>query len=247
MLASVSVLLVSYFFACLPFHLASEQIDRQNYSFDLAWDAFGILMLVFLYFLWVVKIWEFRRVNKAKACQLEALEERIAFFESTLMKDELTGVFNRRKLKEILEREKSLSVRGDYQFSICYIDLDNFKYINDHYGHNAGDKALKKFAQLVQESVRVSDYFFRLAGDEFIVLLSGSAQDAAHRFAQRLCGEYRRNSREIAPFKDKELTISIGVAEYGLHESPESLLKRADAAMYQAKAKGGDCAEKHKV
>jgi diguanylate cyclase (GGDEF)-like protein len=163
----------------------------------------------------------------------EALEQ----IKELAIRDELTGVFNRRHIMEILDREKALSDRKNYVFSVCYVDLDFFKKVNDKFGHAAGDEVLRNFARVAQEVSREVDSVARIGGEEFIMVLSGTRQADAVMGAERLASKLRDMSvSRIEPrFR---ITASIGIAEYRIGESVQSLLDRADRAMYDAKQTG---------
>jgi len=163
----------------------------------------------------------------------EALEQ----IKELAIRDELTGVFNRRHIMEILDREKALSDRKNYVFSVCYVDLDFFKKVNDKFGHAAGDEVLRNFARVAQEVSREVDSVACIGGEEFIMVLSGTRQADAVMGAERLASKLRDMSvSRIEPrFR---ITASIGIAEYRIGESVQSLLDRADRAMYDAKQTG---------
>jgi diguanylate cyclase (GGDEF)-like protein len=154
--------------------------------------------------------------------------------------DALTGVYSRREIYEVLEREKALFDRSQAPFSLCILDLDDFKKINDTYGHQAGDQVLKSFAELVKKNIRSADYVGRYGGDEFFVIFvnfdcARSDDDCAN--INRLLSMARQlRFPEIS--ESINLTVSAGVAVYRIGESIDSLVGRADKALYSAKAKG---------
>ena len=153
------------------------------------------------------------------------------------IRDELTGLFNRRHIMEILEQQQALAESGDYRFCLCYLDLDHFKPVNDTYGHGVGDQVLRRFARLVHDSLREADYTGRLGGEEFVLVLSQTAIDEAWQVAERL-----RDSLQKSSFADLHadlnITVSIGVAEYRSGETIDDTLARADALLYHAKESG---------
>jgi two-component system cell cycle response regulator len=153
------------------------------------------------------------------------------------MTDQLTGLYNRQYLKTVLEREIAASKRYGAVFSLLLLDIDHFKDINDVCGHLAGDSVLRELGQLLPGSIREIDVAARYGGDEFIVLLINSAADAAVAVAEKL-----RQSVECFGFahvKDMSVTISIGVTEgHVTDDGLESVLKRADEALYAAKRNG---------
>ncbi len=152
--------------------------------------------------------------------------------------DPLTGLSNRGVFSEALPREISRAQRYDTQLTLLMVDLDNLKQINDRNGHSAGDKALQAVAQTMRACVRDSDHVFRYAGDEFAVLLIGSAGAAASEVAERL----RKTVAEQAPkIGTARPTLSIGLATLRTNDTGPKLFERADTALYGAKQAGRNC------
>lgn len=171
---------------------------------------------------------------------IRKLEQALKIIGELAVRDDLTGVFNRRELLRIVEQEKNRLERQGSPFSLCLIDLDYFKQINDTYGHAAGDHVLKQVASTIQEQVRKTDCFGRYGGEEFLLLLTGTDAPAAEAFVDRI-----RRSVEAIQFSEllgaECITISIGIAEYHDHESIEQTISRADQALYDAKRAGRNC------
>lgn len=151
--------------------------------------------------------------------------------------DGLTQLANRTYFDEKLNEMIALRKRYGDPFSLMMIDLDNFKEINDSYGHPAGDRILKGVALKIKASLRGSDFFARFGGDEYAVILVKTDVEAATDVAWKLCEEVRA-SRFILDAATLSMTLSIGVAEAGGDDTEEMLLERADAALYRAKAAG---------
>jgi diguanylate cyclase (GGDEF)-like protein/PAS domain S-box-containing protein len=159
--------------------------------------------------------------------------------------DALTGIANRRKFEEVLQQAMARSQRLARRMALAYLDIDNFKTINDSLGHGAGDDVLKEFASRLIQSVRAVDLVARLAGDEFIIVLENVDQGGeAAQLAAKIVHAVR------APFtvngSPMQVTTSIGVALYkggseGVGETASSLIARADRALYDAKRNGRDC------
>lgn len=152
--------------------------------------------------------------------------------------DTLTGLLNRRAMDEELVAEVQRSRRLGESFSLLMLDADHFKQINDTRGHAAGDRALQHLATLLAAQMRDIDRLGRWGGEEFVVMLPGTAAADARNIAERL-----RERVEALPTRWKErpmpLTISIGIAQWQHGgDDLESLLGRADAALYKAKAAG---------
>lgn len=152
--------------------------------------------------------------------------------------DPLTGLPNRRLFEERVREELRRSARSRRAFALVLLDLDRFKEINDRYGHAGGDQALCAFANTIRAHARDADFVGRFAGDEFAMLLIDAGRPAAHAMVERLLAAIRQAGVAL-PIK---LTASIGVAMSFPVDTPESLFERADAALYDAKTAGRDCA-----
>ena len=157
------------------------------------------------------------------------------------IKDPLTGLYNRRYLQEVLEREVRRSIRSEQHLGILMLDLDHFKKFNDTYGHEAGDSVLRETASLLVRSVRVEDFVCRYGGEEFVVVLPTADLRASESRAQRI----REKLRDLVVMDHGRslgiITASIGVAalpDQGTNE--KELLQAADTALYRAKREGRD-------
>jgi len=160
---------------------------------------------------------------------------------SQSIKDPLTGLYNRRYLTEMLEREIRRAVRAEQSLGVLMLDLDHFKKFNDTYGHDAGDTVLREAASFLTKSIRVEDVVCRFGGEEFVVLLPTADLNAAHARGERI----RSKIRELAVLHQGQslgmITVSVGVATLPQHgTSPKELLEAADAALYRAKREGRD-------
>ncbi|MFK8079527.1 MAG: GGDEF domain-containing protein [Granulosicoccus sp.] len=150
-----------------------------------------------------------------------------------LVRDPLTDLFNRLTLKDKLSHAIKRQRHG-INASILAIDVDHFKAINDKFGHDVGDKVLVKLAGILKNNLRDGDHAFRTGGEEFLVLLNGSAEKEAHHIAERL-----RREIEVADILAREsVTISIGAACYCHDENWTEWVKRADNYLYTAKRMG---------
>lgn len=152
--------------------------------------------------------------------------------------DSLTGLFNRRKLESLLALEIERAARYTRQFAIILFDIDAFKAVNDQYGHDTGDAVLREVAITVQQQLRSSDMLGRWGGEEFVVLLPEANAPGVQRVAETL-----RSQVAAAKFSGiKQLTISLGITMYTAGDTLDSILRRADQALYEAKAAGRNCA-----
>ena len=154
-------------------------------------------------------------------------------------KDELTDLYNRRYFMESAEREAAGSARYGQDLSLLMLDLDLFKQINDRYGHQAGDTALKQTARLLKESIRRYDVACRFGGEEFALVMPNTCLSDARSFCERLRKKFERMT---IPYESKEIriTVSIGVAQFSpeIDKSVGDLIKRADDGLYAAKKQG---------
>jgi diguanylate cyclase (GGDEF)-like protein/PAS domain S-box-containing protein len=148
--------------------------------------------------------------------------------------DILTGAYNRTLFDEIIKREIERVNRYSKPLSVIMFDIDHFKQVNDTFGHNAGDSVLKKIAYLVRRIMRKIDYFMRWGGEEFMIISPETDREQAYILAERV-------RKSIGHFKFDDIgkiTVSCGVAEYKEGDTENSLIKKADDAMYKAKREG---------
>jgi diguanylate cyclase (GGDEF)-like protein/PAS domain S-box-containing protein len=170
----------------------------------------------------------------------KALEEQL---RALATQDFLTGAVNRRHFVELAQRERERSRRSGAALALCLLDVDHFKNVNDHYGHVVGDHVLTAIARAASSALRVSDVLGRLGGEEFAVLLPSTELTGALTVAERVRAAVE--AHEVLGEPDEHgqreairTTVSLGVAELRGDEPFESLLKRADRALYAAKDLG---------
>ena len=173
------------------------------------------------------------RANLALAAERDRL---LAELDRLARTDALTALPNRRVLEERLEEELHRSARSRKAFALAIVDVDHFKGINDRYGHPAGDEALQHFSGALRAQARHADFVARYAGDEFAVILIDVDSPKARAIVERMV-ESVRSVR--LPF-GAVLTASIGATLSYPVDSAESIIERADAALYEAKRKGRD-------
>lgn len=165
-----------------------------------------------------------------------ALREKEQQAQEQALRDDLTGLHNRRGLLHVVEALMKLGVRAERPLSLVYIDVDHMKTINDTFGHAEGDRALVDVARILESNLRESDFIARLGGDEFCVVLSGGteAQDGA-AIARIERAVRAHNATAGRPY---EVSFSVGVARFdpAAPSTIEELLSAADAAMYRDKA-----------
>ncbi len=155
--------------------------------------------------------------------------------------DPLTGLFNRRAFEKKLDEEFERAKRYRHHLSLLILDIDNFKLINDTYGHHGGDAALVKISETLREKTRQSDFPSRYGGEEFVLVLPETDQDSALQVAAKIL-EAIRSSTFGSPNKPFRLTVSIGLTSTSSRSYTEwpQMLKDADQALYVAKNNGKD-------
>ncbi len=183
----------------------------------------------------------FRRseLQERKILEQQAVLERMAYH------DPLTKLPNRRFLDELIKNEVAKVRRGQTHSCLIVLDIDDFKLVNDTYGHPTGDEVLKEFVEVVDKLMRASDTFVRLGGEEFLILVPDSSLDATLIFADRLRQEVARH-RFTANDDKITITISIGVASLNGVETSSDYYSNADRALYRAKNKGKNRIEVHR-
>lgn len=174
-----------------------------------------------------------------QAHQLILNQERL---QELSIRDHLTGLFNRRYLEEMLEREIVRATRAQRPVSIIILDVDNFKQINDTLGHAAGDIVLRELGKFISSQVRQSDIACRYGGDEFVLILPDTSRDTTKERAEKLRKEVKNIFREYKdPPVPVPISISLGVAVFPDDGSTdETVLQSADAALLQAKHTGSN-------
>lgn len=165
---------------------------------------------------------------------LEELEQNNRQLAEMTNRDPLTGVYNRRYLTQFLELELETCDRSGTSVCVLMLDLDNFKQINDTYGHGFGDDVLISFSRTIQDNLRKYDVLARYGGEEFIVVLHDIQISAAVAIAERA----RVAVSKIALRNGVQITVSIGLVQSRHGESIDSIIRRADACLYQAKEDG---------
>ncbi|SIS97100.1 GGDEF domain-containing protein [Neptunomonas antarctica] len=185
---------------------------------DLLWQLAAFVMFVIGYLL-------YRNIMESKRnLQLVVIAEH----------DQLTKLFNRHKLIDSLSEYINLSARYQWKLSCIFIDIDNFKNVNDIFGHNMGDLLLKEFAKLLTEHTRRTDIIGRWGGEEFVIILPETSVLTAEEIATKLC-ETVFNTQFCV---DQQISCSLGVTQYRKDETNEEFIGRADDALYIAKHAG---------
>jgi diguanylate cyclase (GGDEF)-like protein len=167
--------------------------------------------------------------NDVHNALLHREESRLA---TLAMLDPLTGLANRRALTELLDRQQGIAG----EVALLFIDLDDFKAVNDNYGHEAGDTVIIETANRLIEHTRSDDRVVRLGGDEFVIMCENSSRAEAEKLALRVAEAARQPIGE----QGYTVTASIGIVTMASNSATSEMLEQADAAMYRAKQNGRD-------
>ncbi len=217
---------------------------RAHFGYPALTDLNIVLMWLF-FFLAVRRLaligMQFSSLRNQLSEKNRELTRSIARIQELASHDELTGAYNRRHFMQLASAERERANRTKLPYSVALFDLDNFKAINDRYGHAAGDTVLRDFCTLVQAHMRATDRFARYGGEEFVLLMPvttqvESASQAVERIRVAVADHDWSKSANLAP--GQRVTVSAGVATGRPGETIEDLLGRADAALYQAKGAG---------
>lgn len=176
-----------------------------------------------------------RHLRRTTAELREALERA----NNLATHDSLTNCYNRRRMMEILDMEQKRARRGAV-LSLCLVDLDHFKSINDRHGHQVGDEVLKQFVRLVQGQLRETDSLVRYGGEEFLVILPDTPNELALQVSERIRCAVEAETFPALP-DGRHITVSAGIAEHRATEGVDRTLSRVDVALYDAKNKGRNC------
>jgi diguanylate cyclase (GGDEF)-like protein len=183
------------------------------------------------------------RTKKLLKSQIDTYkaEEAAKQHKIDAMIDKLTGLYNRRKIDEVLENELKRSIRYRTPFTLLIIDVDNFKVINDQYGHAKGDDILIDVAGILNSTVRNTDFVGRWGGDEFVIIAVESTEMQTRTLADKIVEGFRNYDKGI------NISTSIGMAQVNVdRDDTRSLLQKADEALYVAKSSGRNCTVAYK-
>jgi len=170
---------------------------------------------------------------------VKAINKHMKEVEYYATRDPLTGLYNQRVFWELMEYEIERAKRYDYKFALMVIDIDNFKLINDTYGHAFGDRFLQEVARILRESVRRGDIVARYGGDEFVIILPMSSQEQAYSTALRIRDNFSNFHIPAPDGRQVRVTVSIGIAVFPDHGSTaKELFMIADTLLYKAKKEG---------
>jgi diguanylate cyclase (GGDEF)-like protein len=161
---------------------------------------------------------------------------RSTIIEVEAKKDALTGVYNQKSFHEHLEQVIHQSEQFNVQIALALFDIDNFKQLNDSFGHRVGDEVLKRVAHLIQEGVSANDFVARYGGEEFAVIFIDKFPDEVYFSCEAI--RQRISQLHMEELLDRSVTTSVGIEFYQPGQGKESLFENADAALYKAKRSG---------
>jgi len=208
--------------------------DLQNIVADLVSDTRSVQVDMMRHRDEIVEVRKQADQAESRVRQLEAELEHVS---EQVREDQLTGTLNRRGLDDAMQREISRAQRKRTPLCVAILDLDNFKKLNDTYGHQAGDDALIHLANVVRKTLRPTDTVARFGGEEFVIVFAETDEKQAVEAMRRL----QRELTKRFFLHDNErllITFSAGVALLKANETQDGILARADKAMYQAKLQG---------
>ena len=223
----------------LVFYIVSVTYKAQFNS--LSWITEIVIIIAFglvLVFGPVLYRFEMAMMENVLIDKNEELTSALTRIRELAVKDELTGAFNRRHLMDVLAQQKAIADRlDDYHFTLCIVDLDFFKRVNDKFGHNTGDYVLKSFAQITNVILREVDCAARVGGEEFVLVLGGTRQQDALVVAERIAEKL--SELQVSNIEPQyRITASIGITDFRRSEQVDQTMDRADRALYDAKRTG---------
>ncbi len=205
---------------------------EKGVNYELVWKiAIGSLIAILLVVYWNRKI---IKTNRLLEEAQKDIEEKNKELEKLATTDKLTSLYNRRKIEELLEFEINRSERFNHNFGLAIVDIDKFKEVNDTYGHQIGDKVLKEIANILNTNRRKTDFVGRYGGEEFIIICPESDVEGVIKlmetFKEKIC------KHKFSKVGNKTASFGVTMSQRG--DTIESILKRADDALYQAKDNG---------
>lgn len=219
--------------ATIAWFIAENPWRSQSMWWEFVWDGFTLMVI---YTFVATSVSSMRRDRRTIQMANEKLKELLETTEALARTDSLTGVANFRAFEEALKHESMRARRVNSSMCLAYIDLDNFKRVNDLYGHSRGDQVLSDVAKSIKAALRETDFVARLGGDEFGVILIDADPSHAEVLGSRIVDKVKELNENLAGV---ELGASVGIVH--LQTPPDDLdlmVTLADSAMYAAKTAG---------
>ncbi len=185
---------------------------------------------------------QLRNINKAMKNKVDELYSMTNTLEKKAYKDNLTGINNRENFEDVFSIEIANAKVNKIPLSLIIFDVDNFKLVNDTYGHQAGDILLKNLVLLIESNIKNGDIFARWGGEEFVILTPATELNGAYNLAENLRKLVQLHSFD---FVGNDLTLSFGLAQLSDEDTKRTLFEKADKALYEAKKNGRNRTEIH--
>ena len=214
---------------------------RQQLKINLIFALVGFVVIEVLLYMGIV--FGSRKLNNLIERQTREIQRLKEYYKERSERDGLTGLYNHRCFNERLEQEMNRTRRAGSSLCLMMLDLDDFKTINDRFGHIVGDTVLEGMASLIEGVVRSSDFAGRYGGEEFIVALPDTALNDTLAIAQRLIDQIA--AFDCEPLAGEQVTASAGVAVWDGREGVSAFIRNADEALYRAKQQGKNRVESH--
>lgn len=226
-----------------PVLVANFLLSAGRFATVLSTVMVGVVFVQSAMFADAIEAWTFLAVSALVALLSFTFAYRSSIQHNQLsmlaQRDPLTGVGNRRAMRHDLTRVVTLDRTGAQHTGLAVLDLDNFKRINDAYGHDSGDRILVELTEIIRATMRGDDRCYRFGGDEFVLLLSGTGADGLQPALNKLIERIRTELES----PEGPMTVSIGATDLRAGDTPQSWLARADQALYRAKENGRDRVE----
>jgi diguanylate cyclase (GGDEF)-like protein len=197
----------------------------------------GILAATFIVLILLILIYQAKKSRLSAVEKSRFLSKAVAKAEKDARQDALTGLLNRRGFMELLEHEHLQMKYQHNQLTLILADIDHFKIINDKYGHECGDKALKKVADFLKHNIRDGDHISRWGGEEFLIMMPNTDSEAATHLTERIRKRLSETIFGCTPHQIT-LTMTFGVSQCTTYETVKHCISRADNALYRGKASG---------
>ncbi|WP_375725033.1 transporter substrate-binding domain-containing protein [Arcobacter sp. KX21116] len=205
---------------------------QKGIDYDLVWKiSIGAILFIILVIYWNRKIIQ---TNKLLQQAQKDIEEKNKELAKLAITDKLTNLYNRRKLDELLQNELNRSDRFKHTFALAILDIDHFKKVNDTFGHQTGDKVLVELSIILKAHIRTTDFVGRFGGEEFVIICPESQKEGVYNLMENI----RLNIANYTFNDIGNITMSFGIALSKENDTIESVLKRADVALYEAKNSG---------
>lgn len=240
----LAVILFAFFATAIMMHLdAVERLIEFSRTFEYyEFDEIAVFLPSFLAIGFV--LFSYRRIQKLESemAKRREVEKKLLKsekkYKNLSITDDLTQLYNARYFYKKLEEEIDRLMRYKQPLSLLFTDIDDFKKVNDRYGHLKGDKVLKMAGRIIQDFLRKTDTAYRYGGEEFTVLLPGTGIEAAMNVAERIRKGFESQDLSLIANETLKISVSIGAAQFKPGEEMEAFVKRTDDALYVAKQKG---------